>query len=343
MRPRQGLQRSGFQPVCQFRDRGGRGAASRSRGRCVARAAAHPRSCPARLRPARDRHTGGSLQYDFPQPPEIWRRFQEEGCEFLASGRWRADGALAVELEVWTEPSDEPALLFGGRDWAHAAAEAPEAARDLLACLYEVARGGSALVIAFDAHSEEQLHAAVLLTAFARAALPPPLQSTCLAALPLGSPEQLLTVQGASVVAYPTRAGELGAAYNLVSGQGGVLFSVTDGQNGGAKPDAGCRAYAEAAVKLAEKGSLAVLRFARKAGRLGEAAIQAPDTLPLSEIARVAAGAESPILDAALRGWQASPDPDAFRAAAGRGGLGGCQPLRADGAGGRESPSSVRR
>lgn|GEM_PF-5676904 len=249
----------------------------------------------------------------FPQPPEIWRRFQEEGCEFVACGRWRAEGALAVELQVWTDPSDEPDVQFGGEDWAQAAAQAPAVAADLLACLYAVTRVGSALVIAFDAHSDEQLRAAVLLTAFARAALPPQLRATCLAALPLGAPEPLVSGEGAAVVAYPTRAAELGAAYNLVSGQGGVLYSVTDGQNGGAKPDAGCRAYAQAAAKVAEKGALAVLRFARKAARLGEEAIQDPETMPLAEIARVAAGADSPpTLDAALRGWHASADPDRF-------------------------------
>lgn len=248
----------------------------------------------------------------FPQPPPIWRRFHESGYEFLASGNWRADGALAVDLRAWTEPSEEPDLEFGGRDWARAAAEAPEAAADLLACLYAVARAGAALVIAFDAHSEEQLQATVSLTAFARAALPPALRSTCFAALPLGAPEPLLSGDGCGIVAYPTRAAELGAAYNLVSGQGGVLFSVTDGQNGGAKPDAGCRAYAQAAVKLAEKGALAVLRFARKAGRLGEESVQAPERMPLAELVRVAAGADSQTLDAALGDWQGAAEPDLF-------------------------------
>jgi hypothetical protein len=241
--------------------------------------------------------------------PQTWQRFDEEACQFLTRGHWRDDGRLDIEAHIWTAPSPEPDLLFGGPgDWSQVAAQHPEQAAELLACIHAAARDGSTVTLAYEIHGGDQIQRAVSLTAFARAALPPRLRERCAAVLPLGSPRKLVEKLGVTVVAYPTGVGgELAEAYALASARGGVLFSMTEGRSAGMEPNDYCRAYAEAAVGLAASGRQAVLRFAHKAGLQNKTAFR--------EAARVAKLLNSPGgLTATVRQWAVSGEPDAFAA-----------------------------
>ena len=253
-----------------------------------------------------------------PQPPELWRRFDEGDCSFLARGQWESDGRLTFNVEIWTEPSNEPEERFGGDSdaWTNAATAEPALAAQLLSCLYAVSVAGSTLVLGFDPGDPQQQQNATLLTAFARAALPTPLRRYCSVILPLGAPETLVQELGARVVAYTTRPGnELGAAWGLAGQQRGLLFSMKEGLTSGSKPDAGCQAYAEAALRMAQRGPRAVLRFAHKAGLLGDEAARRPDLLPLPQIQRLVEAVDAPQqMTALLDEWQAAPKPDEFSA-----------------------------
>lgn len=246
----------------------------------------------------------------FETAPDVWWRFDLDGLQYLAHGVWRADQSLAVQLDVWAEGPAEPDLQLAGGGWPQAVSAHPELAAELLACLYTVALNGSTLALALDSTTEET--DILELAAFARAALPPPVRKRCDWIAPFGDPKTLVSGLHANVVAYPTRPGrELGEAYNLAAATGGILFSLEEGQSGGPKPDAGFRAYADAAVSAAEQGSETLLRFARKAGLCPDELLSQPAKLPIQDLLLLTESAAEPAkLDALLDAWRTSGDPD---------------------------------